>query len=154
MQGNHEQRNQQVNLPLFNIEMATNRKWDNYRFTSRWELHIYSPWARLSSYLWRLICQCDWRSCHNQSGILDASRKFHRKFLGCVGLLIGCHSIPLRSDRDHDLVPLFGTLGFECGCLLYPAIVELYDPSCNNNRGSGVTQEWNPTQPSSKTSSW
>jgi hypothetical protein len=27
--------------------------------------------------------------------ILDASRKFHRKFLGCAGLLIGCHSIPI-----------------------------------------------------------
>ncbi len=64
---------------------------------------------------------------------LDASRKFHRKILGCAGLLIECHSIPLRSDHDHDLVALFGTLGFECGCLLFPADVELYDPSCNIN---------------------
>jgi hypothetical protein len=72
------------------------------------------------------------------------SRKFHRKILGYVGLLIGCHSIPLQSDRDHDLVALFGTLGFECGCLLFPADVELYDPSCNINRGSSGTQEWPP----------
>jgi hypothetical protein len=69
------------------------------------------------------------------------SRKFRRKILGYVGLLIGCHSIPLQSNRDHDLVALFGTLGFECGCLLFPADVELYDPSCNINRGSSGTQE-------------
>jgi hypothetical protein len=68
--------------------------------------------------------------------ILDASRKFYRKILGCAELFIECHSIPLRSDHDHDLVALFGTLGFECGCLLFPADVDLYDPSCNINRGS------------------
>jgi hypothetical protein len=73
--------------------------------------------------------------------ILDASRKFSRKILDCVGLLIECHSIPLQPDRDHDLFALFSTLGFECGCLLFPADVELYDPSCNINRGSGGTQE-------------
>jgi hypothetical protein len=44
-------------------------------------------------------------------------------------------------NRDHDLVALFGTLWFECECLLFPADVELYDPSCNINRGSGGTQE-------------
>jgi hypothetical protein len=69
------------------------------------------------------------------------SRKFHRKKFGGAGLLIGCHSIPLWSDRDHDLVALFGTLGFECKCLLFPADVEIYDPSCNINRGSGGTQD-------------
>jgi hypothetical protein len=62
------------------------------------------------------------------------SRKFRRKILSCAGLLIGCHSISLWSDRDHDLVALFDTLGFECGCLLFTADVELYDPSCNINR--------------------
>jgi hypothetical protein len=71
-------------------------------------------------------------------------RKFCIKILGCTRLLIGCHSIPLWSDRDHFLVALFGTLGFECECLLVPADVELYDPSCNNNHGSGGTQEWPP----------
>jgi hypothetical protein len=50
------------------VEEGWKRKWDNYRFTSRWELHIYSPWARLSLYLWRLIHRCDWRSCRNQCG--------------------------------------------------------------------------------------
>jgi hypothetical protein len=56
--------------------------------------------------------------------------------------LVGCHSIPLWSDHDHDLVALFSTLGFECRCLLFPADVEHYCPSCNINRGSGGTQEW------------
>jgi hypothetical protein len=39
------------------------------------------------------------------------------------------------------LVALFGTLGFECECLLFRADVELYDPSYNINRGSGGTQD-------------
>jgi hypothetical protein len=88
--------------------------------------------------------QCDWRTCHSRRGILDASRKFHRKILGCAGLLNGCHSIPLQSVRDHDLVALLGTLGFECECVLFPADVVLYDPSCNNNGSSCSTQEWRP----------
>jgi hypothetical protein len=37
--------------------------------------------------------RCDWRTCRSWRDILDASRKFHRKILGCAGLLIGCHSI-------------------------------------------------------------
>jgi hypothetical protein len=72
------------------------------------------------------------------------SKKICRKILDCTGLLIGYHSIPFWSDRDHELVALFGTLGFECGYLLFPAGVELYDPSCNINRDSGGTQEWLP----------
>jgi hypothetical protein len=71
-------------------------------------------------------------------------RKFHTKILCYAGLLIRCHSIPLWSNHDHDLVALYGTLGFEYGCFLFPADVELYDPSCNNNHGSGGTQEWPP----------
>jgi hypothetical protein len=42
------------------------------------------------------------------------------------------------------LVALFYTLGFESGCLIFPTDVELDDPSCNSNRGSGGTQEWPP----------
>jgi hypothetical protein len=38
--------------------------------------------------------RCDWRTCHSRHGILDASRKFHRKNLDFARLLIGCHSIP------------------------------------------------------------
>jgi hypothetical protein len=69
------------------------------------------------------------------------SIKFCRKILGCAGIVIGCHSIPLRSDHDHDVFALFGTLGFECECLLFPSDVELYDPSCIIGRGSGGTQD-------------
>jgi hypothetical protein len=87
---------------------------------------------------------CDWRTCRSRRGILDASRKFHRKILGCAGLLIGCHSIPLQSNHDHDLVALLDTLWSEYECLLFPTDVELYEPSCNINRGSGGTQEWPP----------
>jgi hypothetical protein len=35
----------------------------------------------------------DWRTCRNRRGILDASRKFRRKILGCAGLLVRCHSV-------------------------------------------------------------
>jgi hypothetical protein len=68
-------------------------------------------------------------------------RKFYRKILGYDGLLIGCHSIPLWYDHDHELVALFCTLEFEYECLLFPTDVELYDPSCNINRGSAGTQD-------------
>jgi hypothetical protein len=37
--------------------------------------------------------RCNWRTCHSSRGILDASRKFCRKILGCTGLLIRCQSI-------------------------------------------------------------
>jgi hypothetical protein len=30
----------------------------------------------------------NWRTCHSRRGILDASRKFRRKILGCARLLI------------------------------------------------------------------
>jgi hypothetical protein len=40
-----------------------------------------------------LCHRCDWRTCCNRHGILDASRRFHRKILDCARLLIGCHSI-------------------------------------------------------------
>jgi hypothetical protein len=42
------------------------------------------------------------------------------------------------------MVALFGTLGFEYGCLLFPTDVESYDPSYNINHDSGGTQEWPP----------
>jgi hypothetical protein len=29
---------------------------------------------------------CDWRTCRSRRGILGASRKFHKKNLGCAGL--------------------------------------------------------------------
>jgi hypothetical protein len=87
---------------------------------------------------------CDWRTCRSRRGILDVSRKFCRKILGYAGFLIGRHSIPLQSDRDHDLVALLITLALESEHLLFHADVELYDPSCNINLGFGSSQEWPP----------
>jgi hypothetical protein len=37
--------------------------------------------------------RCDWRTVRSRHGILNVSRKFHRKILGCARLLIGCHII-------------------------------------------------------------
>jgi hypothetical protein len=44
-----------------------------------------------------LGCLCDWRTYCSRRGILDASRKFHRRILDCAGLLIGRHIIPRPS---------------------------------------------------------
>jgi hypothetical protein len=77
---------------------------DNYRFIlSARALHLRSV-KKTVSIPEDLGCRCDWITYRNRHGILNTSRKFCRKILGCVGLLIGCHSIPLQSDRDHDLV--------------------------------------------------
>jgi hypothetical protein len=41
--------------------------------------------------------RCNCRTCRSRCGILDASRKFRRKILGCARLLIGCQIIPWPS---------------------------------------------------------
>jgi hypothetical protein len=119
-----------------------NEMRDNYRFILPVRASHFRSVSKTVSIPEDLCRWCDWRTCRSRRGILDALRKFHRKILGYAGLLIGCHSIPLQSDHDHDLVALLGTLGFECECPIFPADAELYDPSCNINRGSGSTQEW------------
>jgi hypothetical protein len=53
------------------VEEGWKRECDNYRFTSWQELHVYSPRARRSPYLRRLIHQCDWRSCRNRRGFFS-----------------------------------------------------------------------------------
>jgi hypothetical protein len=53
------------------LEEGWKRKWVNYQFTSWQELHVYSPRARLSLYLWRLIRQCNLRSCHIRRGFFS-----------------------------------------------------------------------------------
>jgi hypothetical protein len=120
---------------------AENEMGDNYRFILP---TIASHFRSVSKTVFipeDLGHRCNWRTCRSRRGILDASRQFCRKILGCAGLLIGCHSIPLLSNRDDDLVALLGTLGFEYECLLFLTDVELYDPSCNINCGSSSTQE-------------
>jgi hypothetical protein len=45
--------------------------------------------------------RCEWRTCHSRRGILDASRKFHRKkFLAVLGFLSGV--IAFCSLLFHD----------------------------------------------------
>jgi hypothetical protein len=117
---------------------------DNYRFILLVRASYFRSVSKTVSILEHLGCWCDWRTCRSRRGIFDVMKKFRRKILGCARLLIRCHSIPLQSDHDHDLVALLGTLGFECECLLFPVDDELYDPSYNINRGSGGTQEWPP----------
>jgi hypothetical protein len=117
---------------------------DNYRFILSARASHFRSVSKIVSIPEDLGRRCDWRTCHSRCGILDASRKFRQKILGYAGLLIGCHSIPLWSHHDHDLVALFDTLRFECECLLLPADVELDDPSCNINHSPSGTQEWPP----------
>jgi hypothetical protein len=66
-------------IPIQMVEEGCKRKWDHYRFTSRWELYVYSLRARLSPYLWRLILQCDLRSCRNWQGFFSdvSHNEFH-----------------------------------------------------------------------------
>jgi hypothetical protein len=93
---------------------AENEMGDNYRFILLMRASHFRSVSKTVSIPNDLGRQCDWRTCCSKHGILDASRKFRRKILSCDGLLIGCHSIPLLSNRDNDLVALLGTLGFEC----------------------------------------
>jgi hypothetical protein len=60
---------------------------------SRWEHHFFRSVSKTVSIPEDLGHQCDWRTYHSRRGILDASRKFRRKILGCAELLIECHSI-------------------------------------------------------------
>jgi hypothetical protein len=66
---------------------------DNYRFLLRARASHFRSVSKTVSIPKDLGHRCDRRTCRSRRGILDASRKFHRKILGCVGLLIGCHSI-------------------------------------------------------------
>jgi hypothetical protein len=66
---------------------------DNYRFI----LPVRASHFRFASktiFIPEDLCHwCDWRTCHSRRGILDTSRKFQQKILGCAGHLIECHSI-------------------------------------------------------------
>jgi hypothetical protein len=114
---------------------ADNEIRDNYRFILLVRASQFRSVSKIVSIPENLDHRCDWRTHRSRCGILDASRKSRRKFLSCTMLLIRCHSIPLQSDHDHDLVALLSTLGFECECRLFLTDVELNDPSCNINRG-------------------
>jgi hypothetical protein len=65
-----------------------NEMWDNYQFI----LPVRTPHFRFVSKAVSipedLVHWCDWRTCRSRRGILDTSRKFHRKIIGSVVLLI------------------------------------------------------------------
>jgi hypothetical protein len=70
-----------------------NEMWDNYRFILLVRVSHLMYVSKAVSIPKDLGHWCDWRTCCSRRGILDASRKSHRKILNCAGLLIGCHSI-------------------------------------------------------------
>jgi hypothetical protein len=72
---------------------AENKVWDNYRFILLVRASHCRSMSKTVSIPEDLGRWCDWRNCRSRHGILDTSRKFHRKIFGCAGLLIGCHSI-------------------------------------------------------------
>jgi hypothetical protein len=72
---------------------AENGMRDNYRFILPTRVSHFRSVSKTVSIPEDLGHRHDWRTCRSRRGILDASRKFGRKILGCAGLLIGCHSI-------------------------------------------------------------
>jgi hypothetical protein len=102
--------------------------------------------SKIVSILEELGHWCDWRTCHSRRGILDASRKFQSKILGCTRLVICATGELVAADVASCsglivtmMVAQFGTVGFECECLLILADVELDDPSYNIDHGSSST---------------
>jgi hypothetical protein len=75
------------------VEEGQKMKCENYRFILPMRASHFRSVSKTVSILEDLGHRCDWRTCHNRRGILDASGKFHRKILSCAGLLINCHSI-------------------------------------------------------------
>jgi hypothetical protein len=76
---------------------AENAMRDNYRFILSTRASHFISVSKTIFIPKDLGRRCNWRTCHSRRGILDALRKFRRKILGCVGLLIRCHSIPRPS---------------------------------------------------------
>jgi hypothetical protein len=70
-----------------------NEIWDNYRFILSVRASHFRSVSKIVSIPEYLGHRCDWRTCRSRRGILDASRKFHRRIFYCAWLLIGCHSI-------------------------------------------------------------
>jgi hypothetical protein len=77
--------------------MMENEMRDNYRFILPVRASHYRYVSKTISIPEDLGHWCDWRTCRSRRGILNVSRKFHRKIIGCAGLLIGCHRIPQPS---------------------------------------------------------
>jgi hypothetical protein len=78
---------------------AENEMRDNYQFILPVRASHFRSVSKTGSIPEDLGHRCDWRTCRRRRDILDASRKFCRKLLGCVGLLIRCYSIPDASRK-------------------------------------------------------
>jgi hypothetical protein len=76
---------------------AENEIGDNHRFIFPVRVSHFRSVSKTVSVPEDLSYWCEWRTCHSRRGILDASRKFCRKILGCARFLIGCRNIPLPS---------------------------------------------------------
>jgi hypothetical protein len=74
--------------------MAENEMRDNNQFILQVRASHFRSVSKTVSIPEDLGYRRDWRTFYSRRGIVDASRKFWRKNLGCAGLLIGCHSIP------------------------------------------------------------
>jgi hypothetical protein len=88
-----DERGRDKNQICNDARRVKNEMRDNYRFIHPARASHFRSMRKTVSISEDLGHQCDWRTCRSRRGILDASRKLCRKILGCVGLLIGCHSI-------------------------------------------------------------
>jgi hypothetical protein len=66
---------------------------DNYQFILPMGVSHFRSVSKTVSIPQDLGHRCDWRTCRSRRGILDTSRKFHRKILRCAGLLFRFHNI-------------------------------------------------------------
>jgi hypothetical protein len=74
-----------------------NKMRDNYQFILPARASHFRSMSKTVSIPKDLGHRRDWRTYRSRRGILDASRRFWRKILGCARLLIGSHSIPRPS---------------------------------------------------------
>jgi hypothetical protein len=94
---------------------AENEMWDNYRFILSMRASHFRSVSKTIFIHEDLGHWCDWRTCHSRRDILDASRKIHRKILGCAELLIRC---------QHSATFYFTTEGiFSCALAAPPRIL-------------------------------
>jgi hypothetical protein len=75
-------------LALLAHRRVDNEMPDNYRFILPTRASHFGFVSEIVSMPEDLCHRCGRRTCRSMRGILDASRKIHRKILSCAGLLI------------------------------------------------------------------
>jgi hypothetical protein len=68
---------------------AENEMRDNYRFILPVRAPHFRSMCKTFSIPEDLGRRCDWITCRSRRGIIDASRKFHRKISATLGFLSG-----------------------------------------------------------------